>query len=109
MVKFESLIFFVDNYKIIILLGNATKEFKQPTVPSSDGNELKPPEVILRRTQSFESDEKLVFYFIFIGMALYKYASFYHSKNILRILSLFFTFLFLFFLNACNIVKVIFF
>ncbi|XP_022175451.1 protein phosphatase 1 regulatory subunit 12A isoform X6 [Myzus persicae] len=39
-------------------IGNITKEFKQPTVPSSDNNELKPPEVVLRRTQSFESDEK---------------------------------------------------
>uniref|UniRef100_A0A2S2NS39 Protein phosphatase 1 regulatory subunit 12B n=1 Tax=Schizaphis graminum TaxID=13262 RepID=A0A2S2NS39_SCHGA len=40
-------------------IGTTTKEFKQPTVPSSDNNnELKPPEVVLRRTQSFESDEK---------------------------------------------------
>ncbi|XP_060867284.1 protein phosphatase 1 regulatory subunit 12A isoform X6 [Metopolophium dirhodum] len=39
-------------------IGNTTKEFKQPIVPSSDNNELKPPEVVLRRTQSFESDEK---------------------------------------------------
>jgi protein phosphatase 1 regulatory subunit 12A len=39
-------------------IGNITKEFKQPIVPSSDNNELKPPEVVLRRTQSFESDEK---------------------------------------------------
>ncbi|VVC31846.1 Hypothetical protein CINCED_3A016956 [Cinara cedri] len=33
-------------------------EFKQPTAPPSDNNELKVPEVVLRRTQSFESDEK---------------------------------------------------
>ncbi|XP_026815754.1 protein phosphatase 1 regulatory subunit 12A isoform X3 [Rhopalosiphum maidis] len=40
-------------------IGTTTKEFKQPTIPSSDNNnELKPPEVVLRRTQSFESDEK---------------------------------------------------
>ncbi|XP_029343000.1 protein phosphatase 1 regulatory subunit 12A isoform X9 [Acyrthosiphon pisum] len=39
-------------------IGNTTKEFKQPIVPLSDNNELKPPEVVLRRTQSFESDEK---------------------------------------------------
>ncbi|XP_050440245.1 protein phosphatase 1 regulatory subunit 12C isoform X3 [Adelges cooleyi] len=32
------------------------KDIKQPT--PLDNNELKPPEVVLRRTQSFESDEK---------------------------------------------------
>jgi len=53
------------------LLGTTTKEFKQPTVPSSDNNELKPPEVVLRRTQSFESDEKLVFHF-YISSSLQK-------------------------------------
>jgi len=51
---------------LLTLLGNTTIEFKQPIVPSSDTNELKPPEVVLRRTQSFESDEKLVFCFISI-------------------------------------------
>ncbi|VVC31847.1 Hypothetical protein CINCED_3A016956 [Cinara cedri] len=39
-------------------IGNTIKEFKQPTAPPSDNNELKVPEVVLRRTQSFESDEK---------------------------------------------------
>lgn len=52
----------------VILIGNTTKDFKQPTIPSlqsSDNNELKPPEVVLRRTQSFESDEKLVSFICF--------------------------------------------
>lgn len=51
----------INNY--ITSTGNTIKEFKHPTVPPSDNNELKVPEVVLRRTQSFESDEKLVFYF----------------------------------------------
>ncbi|XP_025405278.1 protein phosphatase 1 regulatory subunit 12B isoform X3 [Sipha flava] len=48
----------IEQLKTENTIGNETKEFKQPTAPSSDNNELKPPEVVLRRTQSFESDEK---------------------------------------------------
>lgn len=53
----------INNY--IPLTGNTIKEFKQPTIPPLD-NELKVPEVVLRRTQSFESDEKLVFPYILL-------------------------------------------
>lgn len=60
MVNILNFVFLVEIKLFLTLIGNATKEFKQPTVPSSDNNELKPPEVVLRRTQSFESDEKLV-------------------------------------------------
>lgn len=40
-------------------------------IPPSD-NELKPPEVILRRTQSFESDEKLVYYLFLQSICMRK-------------------------------------
>lgn len=45
------------------ILANSIKDNKCST--SMENNELKPPEIVLRRTQSFESDEKFVSYIIF--------------------------------------------
>lgn len=66
----------------ITLTENTTKDFKQSTI-SSD-NELKPPEVVLRRTQSFESDEKFVYFSNFVICSayciVYKYKYYIYKK-----------------------------